>query len=73
MDHPPLPTAEAPPEGPALTGHITEMSVEAVVIRADGRREPLGTIAYWHENPLRRLVWRLTHKRSNPHKELDHG
>lgn len=34
--------------------------VEAVVIRADGRVEPLGRVAYWHRNPLRRLLWRLS-------------
>jgi hypothetical protein len=63
----------APPDGPAITGQITEMSVEAVVIRANGRREPLGTIAYWHTNPLRRLAWRLTHKRMQQLKESNHG
>ncbi len=36
------------------------VSVQARVIRADGRVEELGTIAYWHRNPLRRLAWRLT-------------
>lgn len=71
MDATPAPAATAAPDtGPQLTGRITEMSVEAVVIRADGRREPLGTIAYWHENPVRRLVWRLTHR---PHKEHSNG
>lgn len=34
-----------------------EVSVTAVVIRADGTREDLGQIAYWHKNPLRRLAW----------------
>lgn len=29
--------------------------VQAVVIRADGTREDLGVIAYWHRNPLKRL------------------
>ena len=33
--------------------------ISAVVIRADGRREELGTIAYYHRNPLRRFVWRV--------------
>lgn len=35
------------------------MQLEAVIIRADGTREALGTIAYWHRNPLRRLWARL--------------
>lgn len=64
---PASPEAAAPDGAPQLTGRITEMSVEAVVIRADGRREPLGTIAYWHESPVRRLLWRLTHRRKEHH------
>lgn len=39
-----------------------EASISAVVIRADGTREDLGTISYWHRNPLRRLAWATTHK-----------
>jgi hypothetical protein len=42
---------------------VKSVSLEAVVIRADGTREDLGTIAYWHKNPLRRLYYRLTHRR----------
>jgi hypothetical protein len=42
---------------------VKSVSLEAVVIRADGTREDLGTIAYWHKNPLRRLYHRLTHRR----------
>jgi hypothetical protein len=34
----------------------TSIEVQAVVIRADGTREDLGTISYWHRNPLRRLL-----------------
>jgi hypothetical protein len=33
--------------------------IEAVVIRADGTVERLGTVAYFHRNPVRRLLWRL--------------
>ena len=36
-----------------------QVSIDAVVIRADGTREDLGTVSYWHKNPLRRLVWRV--------------
>lgn len=35
-----------------------QASVEAVIIRADGTREDLGTVSFWHRNPLRRLAWR---------------
>lgn len=43
----------------AKTG-TKQMVLEAVVIRADGTREDLGAIAYWHHNPLRRWWWALT-------------
>jgi hypothetical protein len=36
-----------------------EASIEAVVIRVNGDIENLGTICYYHRNPLRRLAWRL--------------
>lgn len=36
-----------------------EASISAVIIRADGSREPLGVVSYWHRNPLRRLAFRL--------------
>jgi hypothetical protein len=38
---------------------VKQMTLEAVVIRADGTREDLGRIAYWHKNPLRRFLARL--------------
>ena len=38
----------------------TSVHVEGRVIRTGGRVEDLGTIAYWHRNPLRRLAWRLS-------------
>ncbi len=36
-----------------------EVSLTAVITRADGTIENLGTISYWHKNPLRRWAWRL--------------
>jgi hypothetical protein len=39
---------------------VTSAQVSAVIIRADGTRENLGVISYWHKNPLRRLWWRIT-------------
>lgn len=36
-----------------------EASIEITVIRADGSTERLGTVSYWHRNPLKRLAWRL--------------
>lgn len=35
------------------------MTLEAVVIRADGSKEDLGAVAYWNKNPLIRLIHRL--------------
>jgi hypothetical protein len=37
----------------------TQVTWEAVVIRADGTRENLGVISYWHKNPLRRMAWNI--------------
>lgn len=34
---------------------VKQIKLQAVVIRADGTREDLGTVAYWHRNPLKRL------------------
>jgi hypothetical protein len=33
------------------------IEIEAVIIRADGAREDLGTVCYWNKNPLKRLWW----------------
>jgi hypothetical protein len=38
---------------------LKQATIEAVVIRADGSREDLGVVSYWHKNPLRRLLWRI--------------
>jgi hypothetical protein len=36
-----------------------ELQLVAVVTRADGTVEDLGVVAYWHSNPIKRLVWRI--------------
>jgi hypothetical protein len=36
-----------------------EISIEAVVTHADGRVERLGTVSFYHRNPLRRALWRV--------------
>jgi hypothetical protein len=46
--------ADAPAE---IHAKARETSVEATVIRADGRIERLGVISYWHANPLRRWAF----------------
>lgn len=39
---------------------VKEIALEAVIIRADGSQEELGRIAYWHRNPVKRFVAKLT-------------
>lgn len=46
----------------AMAGTPVEASIRAVVTRADGTVEDLGVISYWHRNPLRRLLFKLTKK-----------
>ncbi len=37
-----------------------QLTIEMVIIGVDGKpRANLGTVAYWHRNPARRLWWRL--------------
>ena len=38
---------------------VKAMELTAVIIRADGKVEDLGSIQYWHKNPLKRLFWRI--------------
>lgn len=40
-------------------GPVREASISAVVIRADGTREDLGVVSYYHKNPLMRLKFKL--------------
>lgn len=35
-------------------------SISAVIIRADGTKVELGTVAYYSRNPLKMAWWRLT-------------
>ena len=39
--------------------NVKQMEITAVITRADGTVENLGTIQYWHKNPLKRLIWRI--------------
>ena len=39
-----------------------EITMSAVVIRADGTRVDLGVVSYYHKNPVRRLWWRLNNR-----------
>jgi len=39
-----------------VRGRAKSSSISATIIRADGRTEQLGIIAYWHRNPIMRLL-----------------
>lgn len=41
---------------------IKSAEIQAVIIRTDGTVEPLGTIAYYHVNPLKRFAFWLKTK-----------
>ena len=38
---------------------VKQMEISAIITRADGSVENLGTIQYWHQNPLKRILWRI--------------
>ncbi len=38
-------------------GGAKQLSITAVVTRANGTVEDLGVISYWHKNPFKRLAW----------------
>lgn len=43
----------------------SEARLRIVVTRADGRVEDLGTVSYWHRNPIRRWAfwfWRRVNR-----------
>lgn len=41
---------------------VKEASIEVTVIRANGDREDLGVVSYYHQNPLKRAMWALKQK-----------
>jgi len=36
-----------------------EIQLIATITRADGSVEELGVIDYYHQNPIKRLIWRI--------------
>ena len=36
-----------------------EIQLVATVIRADGTVEEHGVIDYYHQNPIKRIIWRI--------------
>lgn len=50
---------------------VKSVEIQAVVIRANGQREDLGTISYWHRNILKRAMFALKqHFNSNRYSFL---
>lgn len=43
-------------------GGVREATIEVTVIRADGTREQLGVVSYYHKNPLKRALWAARQK-----------
>jgi len=37
-----------------------EIQLIATITRADGTVEQLGVIDYWHKNPIKLFIWKLT-------------
>lgn len=48
-------TEQAANDAIRVSQNVKAVTIAAVVIRADGTREDLGVVSYWHRNPLRRL------------------
>ena len=38
---------------------IKRQTISAVITRADGTVENLGVIAYWHRNPVMRMLYKI--------------
>ena len=35
------------------------IQIDAIITRADGTVEHIGTVSYWHRNPFKRIIWRI--------------
>ena len=46
-----------------VESRIDETWLEAQITRADGTVEPVKIVAYWHRNPLKRLMFQLKGRR----------
>lgn len=42
-----------------INSNVKQMEITAVITRADGTVEDLGTIQYWHKDPLKCILWRI--------------
>lgn len=46
-----------------MEGHLKssakEIEIQAVIIRANGSKEDLGTIDYWNKNIFKLILWKV--------------
>jgi len=42
-----------------VTSKLKGLEIQAVITRANGSIEKLGTISYWSSNPLKMIIWRI--------------
>lgn len=42
-----------------VSADVKSAELQAVVIRADGTKEDLGTIAYYQKNPIKRVIKKI--------------
>lgn len=42
-----------------VESQVKQMEISAIITRADGTIENLGTIQYWHKNLFKRILWRI--------------
>ena len=47
-----------------ILGGARSATLTAVITRADGTVEELGTVAHWDSNPLKRWAWVITRSAS---------
>ena len=42
-----------------VNGNAKSLELVARIVKADGTIVELGTIDYWHKNPIKRIIWRI--------------
>lgn len=57
--------------GMQVTSETKQAAVSIVVTRANGKVEDLGVVAYFHRNPMRRLLYALKRRLGMRVRERD--
>ena len=42
-----------------VESQVKQLELSAIITRADGTIENLGTIQYWHKSLFKRILWRI--------------